>query len=132
MFPIKHCIEPRPAMRHRKAAFAGPRFMSAITADIEAPLALLKPELRLSFRQSLEALSANLATAGVDRVKAWANADGTDAARLSAAMVLTDTAVRMFVDYVRARQRGNTAELKRIDARLDKLLGPRVPGRHRD
>lgn len=66
--------------------------MTAITADLAGPLSLLNRDFQSRFLQSIEALTAIAASKGLERVKAWANADGSDAARLSAALILTDTA----------------------------------------
>jgi hypothetical protein len=99
--------------------------MTAINADFAGPLSLLNRDFQSRFLQSIEALTAIAATKGLERVKAWANADGSDAARLSAALILTATAVRMLDEYAQAKCRGDAGELRRIDVRLDKLLGPR-------
>ena len=99
--------------------------MTAITADLAGPLSLLNRDFQSRFLQSIEALTAIAATKGLERVKAWANADGSDAARLSAALILTDTATKLLVEYANAKRRGDAGELRRIDVRLDKLLGPR-------
>jgi hypothetical protein len=80
--------------------------MTAITADLEQPLSLLGSKFTLKFALSLEALTSILATKGAERVKAWANADGSDAARLSAAatLLMTDTAIRMLTEYAKAKR----------------------------
>src|ERR1700692_4001912 len=103
----------------RRAGAKDPH-MTAITADLAGPLSLLNREFQSRFLQSIEALTAIAATRGLERVKAWANADGSDAARLSAALILTDTATKMFVEYAQAIRRGDAGELRRIDTRLDK------------
>jgi hypothetical protein len=99
--------------------------MTAITDDLAGHLSLLNREFQSRFLQSVEALTAIAATKGLERVKAWANADGSDAARLSAALILTGTAAKLLVAYAEAKRRGDAGELRRIDVRLDKLLGPR-------
>ena len=70
--------------------------MTAITANLAGPLSLLRPEFQSRFLQSIEAL-AIAASKGLERVKAWANADGSDAAPLSAALILTDTATKLLI-----------------------------------
>jgi hypothetical protein len=75
---------------------------------------------------AFEALTSILATKGVESVKAWARADGSDAARLSAAatLLMTDTAIRMLTEYAKAKRAGDDRELRRLSRRLDRLLGP--------
>jgi len=88
--------------------------MTVIAADIEAQVSLLGPRFQLQFLHAFEALSAILAKYGLERVIAWANADGGDEARFVAALFKnTEITVKALTEYseaMRVRQSGEDRE----------------------
>ena len=101
--------------------------MTAIAFDLEQQITLLGPRFQLRFLHALEALTAILAKYGLDRVIAWANADGGDEARFVAALFKdTAVAVKVLTEYVDAMRAGNVKKIAKVRKRLDKLIGPRL------
>jgi len=99
--------------------------MTVIAADIEAQVSLLGPRFQLQFLHAFEALSAILAKYGLERVIAWANADGGDEARFVAALFKnTEITVKALTEYSEAMRAGNQPKIAKVRKRLDKLIGP--------
>jgi hypothetical protein len=99
--------------------------MTAIAADIEQQVALLGPRFQLRFLRASQALTAILAQNGIARAIAWANLDGGDEARLVVALLKDwKISIKVVDEYVKAMQTGNEKKIKKVQKRLDKILGP--------